>query len=258
MKKTLVSCAFIFLLSACVSPDSQQGVSVQNGPHPIVTKQVSPFYPAIAAKKMLDGSVTLKFDIDKQGRTKNIQVISSQPGKIFDRAAKNALKKWIYKPKFENGVAVEQKAMTVILDFRLERGEEEKTDANKHSLSREAQEQLSDVYTMYGTGDLAGAIVAARKVKVSARYDKIVVSRILGTMLAGTNNHVFESISLLKIATESQMLNKVEQAQSLRLLALLYMQTQDIQNTRLIYDAWRQLSHRKDRRIEGWLKQNNA
>lgn len=67
------------------------------------------------------GFVKLSFDIDEQGKPMNINIIESEPKKVFDKAAVNALEKWRYDPKIVNGVAVKQTNQTVKLDFKLEK-----------------------------------------------------------------------------------------------------------------------------------------
>lgn len=85
---------------------------------PIV--RVNPKYPTDAMRKGTEGWVILAFDINKVGKVVNISVIDSQPKRIFDKAAKHALRKWKYQAKSVDGQAVYQKARTVQLDFSME------------------------------------------------------------------------------------------------------------------------------------------
>ncbi|WP_448565866.1 TonB family protein [Thalassotalea ganghwensis] len=82
--------------------------------------RIPPNYPMDAAQKGIQGWVKLQFDINKVGQVINVEVIDSQPSRIFDREAKKALKKWKYKAKVENGQAIEQKNVSIQLDFTLE------------------------------------------------------------------------------------------------------------------------------------------
>ena len=59
--------------------------------------RIEPLYPAQAAKQGISGSVVLKYDITANGKTKNINVLQSQPSDVFDKSAKEALSKWEYK-----------------------------------------------------------------------------------------------------------------------------------------------------------------
>jgi protein TonB len=85
---------------------------------PIV--RVNPKYPIDAMRKGTEGWVKLAFDINKVGKVVNISVVDSQPKRIFDKAARHALRKWKYQAKSVDGQAVYQKARTVQLDFSME------------------------------------------------------------------------------------------------------------------------------------------
>jgi protein TonB len=52
------------------------------------------------------GFVIVRFEIGTNGRVSNIAVVESTPPGIFDEAATSAVRKWIYEPRKENGVAV--------------------------------------------------------------------------------------------------------------------------------------------------------
>lgn len=77
--------------SPALATDKEQKVA-----SPIV--QVSPSYPAEAAAKGVEGEVTMRFNIDTEGKVNDIEVIESRPAGVFDEAAIAALKKWRYHP----------------------------------------------------------------------------------------------------------------------------------------------------------------
>jgi len=85
---------------------------------PIV--RVNPKYPIDALRNGTQGWVKLAFDISEIGEVINIKVIDSQPKRVFDKAAKQALKKWKYKAKSMNGKQIQQQSLTVQLDFNME------------------------------------------------------------------------------------------------------------------------------------------
>ncbi len=89
-----------------------------NEARPIV--RVNPKYPMDAIREGTEGWVKLAFDINKVGKVVNISVIDSQPKRIFDKAARQALRKWKYQAKSVDGQAVYQKSRTVQLDFSME------------------------------------------------------------------------------------------------------------------------------------------
>lgn len=92
--------------------------SRDNEARPIV--RVAPKYPITAMRDGKQGWVQLAFSIDEVGRVKNIKVLASEPNRVFNKAAIQALKKWKYKAKIVSGKPIEQHNLTVQLDFKLE------------------------------------------------------------------------------------------------------------------------------------------
>ena len=81
--------------------------------------QVEPFYPDKAARQGIEGWVQLSFSIGKDGSVTNIQIVDAEPRNIFNREAKQALRKWRYKAKFVDGAPVVQTGQQVRIDFNL-------------------------------------------------------------------------------------------------------------------------------------------
>ena len=74
-----------------------------------IVKRVTPVAPGnIPAKTK--GYVVVRFSIGVNGRVSNLEVLESEPQGVFDDAAQNAVRKWVYEPRKENGVAVESSA----------------------------------------------------------------------------------------------------------------------------------------------------
>jgi TonB family protein len=57
---------------------------------------VPPAYPANAMIAGIEGSVTLQYQVEMDGSVSRIRVVSARPAGIFDEAAKNALRGWLY------------------------------------------------------------------------------------------------------------------------------------------------------------------
>ncbi|WP_428611331.1 energy transducer TonB [Shewanella sp.] len=103
-----------------VNPVSQETREVDNSSDALPIIQVSPQYPIPAAQEGKEGYVLLEFDISASGSVENIKVIQAKPKRIFNQAAIDALKKWKYKPRMEEGRVMAQTKQQVRLDFKLD------------------------------------------------------------------------------------------------------------------------------------------
>lgn len=72
--------------------------------------RVPPRYPGRAARLQIEGSVTVEFTITADGSVADPTVIKSEPPKVFDKAALQAIVQWKFKPRVEDGQAVESRA----------------------------------------------------------------------------------------------------------------------------------------------------
>ena len=86
---------------------------------PIV--RIEPQYPRKAAMRGLEGWVVLEFDINEKGGVSNVKVLDTSTRRVFEKAAKNALRKWRFKPKVIDGKAVAQRKQKVNLEFKLDK-----------------------------------------------------------------------------------------------------------------------------------------
>jgi protein TonB len=78
-----------------------------------------PQYPRRARMMRVEGAVELIFTITTEGTVKDIEVIDSENGEHFERAAVAALKRWRFRPKLVGGRPVEQRAIQSF-EFRLD------------------------------------------------------------------------------------------------------------------------------------------
>ena len=84
---------------------------------PIV--KVAPNYPRRAAQKGIEGYVVVEFTVTTLGTVVDPVVVEAQSAGIFDQSAKQAVTKFKYKPKMENGKPVEVTGVRNIIRFEL-------------------------------------------------------------------------------------------------------------------------------------------
>jgi protein TonB len=80
---------------------------------------VDPRYPRRAQSRAVEGWVHLRFTVTPEGTTRDIVILDADPPNYFEKSAINAVKKYKYKPRFENGVPVEQEGVELVLSFEL-------------------------------------------------------------------------------------------------------------------------------------------
>jgi protein TonB len=95
------------------------GLGRDGDAQPIV--RIEPKYPMQAQRNGTEGWVRLSFSINEVGGVEDISIIEAKPKRVFNRAAKRALKRWKYKPKVVEGKTIKQTGLTVQLDFSMEK-----------------------------------------------------------------------------------------------------------------------------------------
>ena len=72
----------------------------------VLVKGAQPSYPREALRLRQSGWVVVSFTIEPNGRTGDVHVVDSQPRRLFDRAALEAVGRYRFTPAMKNGVAV--------------------------------------------------------------------------------------------------------------------------------------------------------
>jgi protein TonB len=72
----------------------------------VLVKAAAPHYPPAAVRSRQEGWVVVSFTVGPDGKTSNIKVADSQPRRVFDRAAMEAVEHYEFKPALRNGVPV--------------------------------------------------------------------------------------------------------------------------------------------------------
>ncbi|MCY3622834.1 MAG: energy transducer TonB [Gammaproteobacteria bacterium] len=76
-------------------------------------------YPASARANGIEGRVVVRYDITMAGTVANAVVVESEPPRLFDDAALNAVRSWRFRPMVDRGEVVPAPARISELVFRL-------------------------------------------------------------------------------------------------------------------------------------------
>lgn len=86
---------------------------------PIV--KVAPQYPRRALSRGIEGYVVLEYTVTTTGTVRDVTVVDAKPSGIFDRAAIKSASRYKYKPRVENGQAIEVPGVRTKINFVLKR-----------------------------------------------------------------------------------------------------------------------------------------
>ena len=100
--------------TAVANPASGSGERVQLSPQATqsVTVSVAPAYPLLAREMKVQGAVSLRALISREGTIQELQILNG-PG-ILASAAREAVKQWHFKPYLQNGQPVETQARITV------------------------------------------------------------------------------------------------------------------------------------------------
>lgn len=87
---------------------------------PLTKGQVPPPYPYLARRRGIEGAVTVRFLVDRQGEVRNLEVVEAKPPGIFEESVLKTVNRWRFAPGVKDGEAVETWVETTIR-FKLER-----------------------------------------------------------------------------------------------------------------------------------------
>ncbi len=82
-----------------------------------VVKQVDPRFPQSAREKNISGFVLVEVSVSSGGQPARIRILESQPPGVFDSAAMEALRSWVFEPAMSRGQPV---ASTVVQRVRFD------------------------------------------------------------------------------------------------------------------------------------------
>ena len=117
-------------LSGCGIDGSKDPIAAEGGAPPVLVRvgqgirpptkrrHVNPVYPDLALRAHLRATVVVECVIDTAGRVADVRVVRGHP--LFDAAALEAVRQWVYSPTLLNGTPVAV-ALTVTVRFDLAR-----------------------------------------------------------------------------------------------------------------------------------------
>ncbi len=113
MKKmiALSGLAAAIAFSANVMAAEVNAIDIDTVTKIVETKSVQPNFPEMSMRANSEGAVVLKYDIDKRGRPKDVELVSSTGSKLFLREAVKALKSTRFEPVVINGEVVRVNGM---------------------------------------------------------------------------------------------------------------------------------------------------
>mgnify|MGYP000038052274 FL=1 len=71
--------------------------------------KIAPRCPPEASRNGINGEVVLSLVVNASGKVESVKLVSSKPARVFNREASKAVRRWQFKPKTIDGVAVSQK-----------------------------------------------------------------------------------------------------------------------------------------------------
>jgi protein TonB len=87
--------------------------------HPAqLVKSAAPDYPPDAFRARKEGWVQVEFTVDANGQVSDAKVANADPPRLFNNAALNAVRRWTFKPRMDNGKAVEER-MSRRIEFKF-------------------------------------------------------------------------------------------------------------------------------------------
>ncbi|KRA30227.1 energy transducer TonB [Rhodanobacter sp. Root627] len=97
------------------APSAQDNAAITEA---VLVKGAAARYPPSAMRAQQEGWVIVSFMIDPDGRTSHIDVVSSEPRRVFDRAAIEAVGRYVFTPATRGGVPTASKQQQRI-EFKL-------------------------------------------------------------------------------------------------------------------------------------------
>jgi periplasmic protein TonB len=93
------------------------GGGTNHDAQPIV--RFEPDYPPSALRRGTEGWVQVQFSVSETGRVTDVIVVGANPRGVFEEESVKAVRRWLYSPRIEDGVAVERVGLQTVLRFEI-------------------------------------------------------------------------------------------------------------------------------------------
>ena len=89
---------------------------INRAPEPVA--RIQPDYPPLAFRNHEEGTVLVRVNVDANGMATNSQVLNRSGSRELDGAARDAVRKWQFKPALKDGKAIAS-TVDVPVEFKL-------------------------------------------------------------------------------------------------------------------------------------------
>nr|WP_309568766.1 tetratricopeptide repeat protein [Alteromonas gilva] len=127
---------------------------------------------------------------------------------------------------------------------------------NTNLVGQRVGKKVQSAYEAYGEDLLDEAIQMLRDIDADEDFDKAYVNRLLGNMLATKEGKGGEALSLLVSSVKPKVLNDLEHAQTLKLVADLSLQEQEYKQAVEYYQSWLDFTCKEEPEV--YLRMANA
>lgn len=112
-------------------PDGRTRIEIGTPPGPVTSPggsdhdaipwvRIQPQYPPAAERRGIEGWVRVQFSVTASGEVADVFVVDADPPGVFDRETIEAVRRWRYRPKVEDGVPVARVGLQTLLHFTLD------------------------------------------------------------------------------------------------------------------------------------------
>lgn len=125
-------------------------------------------------------------------------------------------------------------------------GQQKKEKRKTYIIGPRVGKKVQKAYELYSADQVNEALEILKEIKPSKDYDKAYVDRMIGNLMAGQEGRAKEALTYLERAAKLDILNEVEHAQVLRLIADLNIQQENFKAAEQGYMAWMEFTGKED------------